>query len=1038
MKKKLNDKSVKRKLYAYSIGITLLLIVIAAFIILPQNFSGNKSKNLALRKGVKATSDSVETDKLSAYKAIDGDDENLSSRWSSENNWENASHYIELEFPEEISVSFVVLKWERMNVISYQLEGSLDGESWEILQSFNKAPEERRQEIALSETTSVKFLRLSTNDVSRNEEDHSDLYQNVSLYEFEVYEDKPAAYYVEAPVIEVRGDGTRFLKMPDAPEGYRLTYIGADYEQVIGADCEVYETIQDKEVVVGYRIESIKDSEDVAEVSFIVEVPAWNNETVQKGNESVSTDGTQSANGILPINDNSSFNGASTDSIAAINSAPQVIPQIAEWKGTDGTFEPDKSSKIIVEDATLMQTAEHFATGYREIMEYDIAVNIGTKEDAKSGDFYLTFEDSGVAAGVGEEGYVCNIDDICVINGPYEQGIYWGTVTLLQILKTEEGTLPKGMIRDYPKYKVRGFGIDVARKPVSMEMLYQIVQNMSWYKMNDLSIHLNDNVILSTSGLTGSFEEALTAYSAFRIDSSVINKDGEKLTSQDYAYTAEDFSEFISMAKTYGVCVVPEIDTPAHSLSINRLFPEYALRVNNESIDQIDLNKKKAVGLVKDIWREALTGVAASDSAAAFEEAASSGSIAAFDGASIVNIGMDEYYGDGETYRKYMNEIINLVREEGGVETVRLWCSLGYMDGRTVPSVENLQMNIWSDIWADPIEMYEDGYSIINMQNNHLYIIPGGGYDYLDTEELYLNWTPNKFYDYYQVKTVPEYSPQMLGAAYMIWNDMSGSLDVGISEVDMFDRFFAPLGVISGKLWGIENADAISGGEIPEGLQEGWNEKSLEEYEQLFSKLRCSPGSNPYALKSWEGDSINLIESIKTEQADLESPKVSVNENDNIITFTSNSDYIDIGYPGGNGSYYGIGGKYTISFDIYKQSQASADNGTPEEEILFESDVPYAQTAFKAVQTGSGKVGFSREGRDYSFDYTLPDEEWITLKICGEQNQTSLYVNGKLVDTLGDAEPFSEYATFVFPLERIGSRTNSFCGMIKNIEITAD
>ncbi|MDE6662728.1 MAG: family 20 glycosylhydrolase [Lachnospiraceae bacterium] len=1033
MDKKLNDKSGKRKLYAYSIGIALLLIVIAAFFILPQNFSGNKSKNLALRKGVKATSDSVETDKLSAYKAIDGDDENLSSRWSSENNWENASHYIELEFPEEISVSFVVLKWERMNVISYQLEGSLDGESWEILQSFNKAPEERRQEIALSETAAVKFLRLSTNDVSRNEEDHSDLYQNVSLYEFEVYEDKPAAYYVEAPVIEVRGDGTRFLKMPDAPEGYRLVYIGADYEQVISADCEVYETIQDKEVVVGYRIESIKDSEDASEVSFTVEVPAWNNETVQKGNESVSTDGTQSANGILPINDNSSFNGAPTDSIAAINSAPQVIPQIAEWKGTDGTFEPDKSSQIIVEDAALMQTAEHFATGYREIMGYDISVNIGTKEDAKPGDFYLAYEDSGMAAGVGEEGYICNINDTCVIIGPCEQGIYWGTVTLLQILKTEEGTLPMGMIRDYPKYKVRGFGIDVARKPVSMEMLYQIVQNMSWYKMNDLSIHLNDNVILSTSGLTGSFEEALTAYSAFRIDSSVINKNGEKLTSQDYAYTAEEFAEFISMAKTYGVCVVPEIDTPAHSLSINRLFPEYALRVNNESIDQIDLSKKKAVELVKDIWREALTGVAASDSAAAFDEAASYGSIAAFDGAGIVNIGMDEYYGDGETYRKYMNEIISLVREEGGVETVRLWGSLGYMDGRTVPPVENLQMNIWSDIWADPIEMYEDGYSLINMQNNHLYIIPGGGYDYLDTEELYLNWTPNKFYDYYQVKTVPEYSPQMLGAAYMIWNDMSGSLDVGISEVDMFKRFFEPLGVISGKLWGIENADA----------------------EPLFNKLGCAPGSNPYALKVWDKDSFNLIEGIKTKQLQTEIENVEIevsqaeaegskiktsqgNENDGMITLTSNSDYIDTGYMGGNGSCHGIGCKYTISFDVYKQSQGSADNGTPEEEILFESDAPYAQTAFKAVQTGSGKVGFSREGRDYSFDYTLPDEEWITLKICGEQNQTSLYVNGKLVDTLGDAEPFSEYATFVFPLERIGSRTNSFCGMIKNIEITAD
>ena len=60
-----------------------------------------------------------------------------------------------------------------------------------------------------------------------------------------------------------------------------------------------------------------------------------------------------------------------------------------------------------------------------------------------------------------------------------------------------------------------------------MAMLYRIMENMSWYKMNDLCIHLNDNIILSTSGLTGSVEEAMTAYSAFRIDSSVINEKGE-------------------------------------------------------------------------------------------------------------------------------------------------------------------------------------------------------------------------------------------------------------------------------------------------------------------------------------------------------------------------------------------------------------------------------------------------------------------------------------------------------------------------------
>ena len=45
---------------------------------------------------------------LSADKVIDENDTDMKSRWFSENNREDAFHYVELEFPEEISVSFVI------------------------------------------------------------------------------------------------------------------------------------------------------------------------------------------------------------------------------------------------------------------------------------------------------------------------------------------------------------------------------------------------------------------------------------------------------------------------------------------------------------------------------------------------------------------------------------------------------------------------------------------------------------------------------------------------------------------------------------------------------------------------------------------------------------------------------------------------------------------------------------------------------------------------------------------------------------------
>ena len=155
--------------------------------------------------------------------------------------------------------------------------------------------------------------------------------------------------------------------------------------------------------------------------------------------------------------------------------------------------------------------------------------------------------------------------------------------------------------------------------------------------------------------------------------------------------------------------------------------------------------------------------------------------------------------------------------------------------------------------------MYEAGYSLINMQNNHLYVIPGGGYDHLDTRDLYDNWEPNKFYDYNLLEKIPVYSPQMLGAVYMLWNDMCGRLDVGISEYDLYDRFAEPLPVLSAGLWGeraesgyeafMDQAEQI--GQASEKLRGGKNriydeETGLEPYYEVDIRVKLSDEAGQY------------------------------------------------------------------------------------------------------------------------------------------------------------------------------------------------
>lgn len=865
-------------------------------------------RNLAMKKGVVATCDSMENEVFSADKIIDGDCRSTESRWSSENNREDASHYVQIAFPDAVPVEYVVLHWERRNVTSYAIEGSLDGVNFHVLKAFQEIPRTNRQEIVLDESSMLRYLRVTTADVTRNEEDLSLYYQNVSLYEVQVYEKAPTACRIEKPQVQVRVDGSRTLSVPKVPDGYGIHFIGSNMEQVISDEGDVYDTIEDKTVTVGYRVFALNGEEPAHEVTFEIEVPA--KELVFE------------------------------ELIESPNECPNVTPQLAEWRGGEGQCRLNAYSKVVVDEAIWSDDLRMSLETLFAHVETGLLIQFGAKageplvwpvlpgsvNDLQDGDIFLSREF--IENGLGDEGYTINIKEYCNIQAPTDKGLLYGMITVLQMTRNEKGRIPQGTIRDYPIYDVRGFGIDVARKKVSMEMLYDILWMMSYYKMNDLEIHLNDNTILTTSEMVDSIDHALQAESAFRIESNVQNDQGVMLTSTDYAYTKAAFRQFILDAKKCGVNVVPEFDTPAHSLAITKLFPKYALKKRNESVDQIDLSKSGAKKLVKSIWDEMLT-----DEKAPFADA------------DIINIGMDEYYGDGEQFRKYMSDTAEFVKEQG--KTVRLWGSLSNVEGNTMPAADNLQMNIWSLDWADPEEMYEAGYSLINMQSNHLYLIPGGGYDHLDLDKIWSEWEPYLYYDDHYTQELPACSNQVLGAAYMLWNDMSESLDVGLCEYDLYQRFEEALPVFSSKLWG---------------------QRRTEE--------------KPSA---W----------------------IHMTKEDRLLP------------------------NYTIHMRVLVNEDITGSNTSGKGQVLAKGTGAYDDWKFFAVEPESGKVGFCMEGRTYLFNYELPKGDWVNVTVEGTLGQTSLYINGKLIETLGSKEAFEEHATFVFPLEKLGKETSSFDGKLE-------
>ena len=91
---------------------------------------------------------------------------------------------------------------------------------------------------------------------------------------------------------------------------------------------------------------------------------------------------------------------------------------------------------------------------------------------------------------------------------------------------------------------------------------------------------------------------------------------------------------------------------------------------------------------------------------------------------------------------------------------------------------------------ANPVDMASEGFSIINANDNLLYIVPKAGYyhDFLDTQMLYEQWEPNIFSLSDPSLNLQPGGPHLLGGMFSDWNDRLGSV---ISDADVYARFRA-------------------------------------------------------------------------------------------------------------------------------------------------------------------------------------------------------------------------------------------------------
>lgn len=453
-------------------------------------------------------------------------------------------------------------------------------------------------------------------------------------------------------------------------------------------------------------------------------------------------------------------------SYAAVNPKPFVIPELKQWTGKEGNFTPGANTKIVCTSTSpeLQRIAQMFADDYQRMFGQTLNV---TQGKASSGDFVLSLSND---KKLGDEGYEIKVTDRVVLSAPTPTGVYWSTRTLLQIAEqTDDHALPKGVIRDYPDYPLRGFMIDCGRKYIPMAYLQDLVKIMAYYKMNTLQVHLNDN------GFKQYFEHNWDkTYAAFRLESDTY----PGLTARDGSYSKKEFIDFQKQAASCFVEIIPEIDVPAHSLALTHYRPEIGSK--EYGMDHLDLFKPETYEFVDALFKEYLEG-----------------DNPVFVG-KRVHIGTDEYSNAKkevvEKFRAFTDHYIRLVESFGKQAVV--WGALTHAKGDTPVKSKDVIMNAWYNGYADPATMIKEGYQLVCLPDGMVYIVPLAGYyqDYLDEAYLYKEWTPAHI----GKEVFDEKHPSILGGMFAIWNDHVGN---GISVKDIHHRIFSPLQTLSAKMW---------------------------------------------------------------------------------------------------------------------------------------------------------------------------------------------------------------------------------------------
>ena len=252
---------------------------------------------------------------------------------------------------------------------------------------------------------------------------------------------------------------------------------------------------------------------------------------------------------------------------------PAIIPLPQKMARHDGLFQLVAGTRIFV-DSGARATANFLTARLRKSTGYPLKINVEHFGSAAiPGGILLTTKNANT--NLAPEGYELTVtSNSVVIRAPAPAGLFYGVQTLFQLLPPEifstnlvrgvAWQIPCVQIEDWPRFKWRGFMLDVSRHFFNKSEVETLLDAMALHKLNVFHWHLTDD-----HGWRIEIKKypKLTAVGAWRAG---VGFDFDPKSTTAYGvdgryggfYTQDDIRDVVKYAAERHITIVPEIEMP--------------------------------------------------------------------------------------------------------------------------------------------------------------------------------------------------------------------------------------------------------------------------------------------------------------------------------------------------------------------------------------------------------------------------------------------------------------------------------------------